>query len=118
MDATKARSVAARLRVRHAMQSGMNGIAIATVREDLLTIARALESGKDSATIKTECSERNYLFNYLCKQVEDAGIELVIGNKPGEVFLVDPDDEGLELRLEPGIVSDEEELQQDYGLGM
>lgn len=117
MDATKARGVAARLRVKHAMQSGMNGIA--TVREDLLTIARALESGKDSAIIKTECSERNYLFNYLCKQVENAGIELVIGNKPGEVFLVDPDDEGLELRLEPGIVPDEEEeMGIDYGLGM
>ena len=117
MDATKARSAAARLRMKHDILNGMNGIA--TVRGDLLIIARALEAGKDTAIIKTECSDRNYMFNYLYKMVLDVGVELVIGEKPGEVYLVDPDDEGLELRLEPGTVLDEEEdLGEDYGLGM
>lgn len=115
MDATKARNAANALRAKRAMLEGMQGIGY--IRSDLMTIIKALEAGRNTATLKTECYRRNYLFNYLCQTVEAAGIELVTTENPYVVELVDPDDEGLELRLEPEVVP-EEELGVDYGLGM
>ena len=115
MDATKARKAANALRAKHAMLEGMQGIG--SVRSDLMTIIKALEAGKENATLKTECSWRNYYFNYLSETVKSAGIELVTTKYPNMVFLVEADDEGLELRLEPEVVP-EEELGEDYGLGM
>lgn len=117
MDAIKARKAAVTLREKYAALNGMYGIA--NVRSDLMTIIYALEAGKSTVMLKTEYDERNYLYNYLDNLVKSAGVELVPGIRPGEFYLVEADDEGLELRLEPVIVpEEEEELGMDYGMGM
>lgn len=92
--------------------AGMWGIE--DVKKCLSSIITALEKGR--TTVRLVLTRTYMVFNFMENIVNQAGVEL-IDTMEDDVFEIAFVDDGLKLELTPEVRC-EEELEEDYGLGM